>query len=193
MAHHLLERPRPPDLKKDDNPQTEEALAQLMARSPGKLGARYQRNISDGFNPFGASDFYISVYRGWVKIPKAGPYQFCTASNEASFSFLDGRKLVHWPGRHTEERGLRGEKNAQVELTAGLHYVEYYHEEVTLQQVSFLGWRPSGDKGEFAGIPDEIFTRPHTASVVAYETPSSGGRSPIRARDRRFHLARPEA
>ena len=167
-----LERPRPPaDSKKDDNPQTEEELAQLIARSPGKLGARYQRNISDGFNPFGASDFYISVYRGWIRIPQAGPYQFCTASNEASFSFLDGRKLVHWPGRHTEERGLRGEKNALVELTAGLHYIEYYHEEVTLQQVAFLGWRPSADPGEFSGIPDEIFTRPHAAKVVAYEKP----------------------
>jgi tetratricopeptide (TPR) repeat protein len=166
-----LERSRPADMKKDDNPQTEEELAQLIARSPGKLGARYQRNISDGFDPFGASDFYISLYRGWIRIPQAGPYQFCTASNEASFSFLDGKKLVHWPGRHTEERGLRGEKNALVELTAGLHYVEYYHEEVTLQQVAFLGWRPSGDKGEFSGIPDEIFTRPHAASVVAYETP----------------------
>ncbi len=168
-----LERPRPPtDNKKDDNPQNEEELAQLIARSPGKCGARYQRNISDGFNPFGASDFYISVYRGWLRIPKDGPYQFCTASNEASFSFLDGRKLVHWPGRHTEERGQRGEKNALVELNAGLHYIEYYHEEVTLQQVAFLGWRPSADAGEFSGIPDEIFTRPHAASVVAYETPS---------------------
>lgn len=167
-----LERPRPPaDNRKDDNPQTEEELAQMLARSPGKYGARYQRNISDGFNPFGPSDFYISVYRGWIRIPKAGPYQFCTASNEASFSFLDGKKLVHWPGRHTEERGLRGEKNALVELTAGLHYIEYYHEEVTLQQVAFLGWRPSGDMGEFSGIPDEVFTKPHTATVVAYETP----------------------
>jgi tetratricopeptide (TPR) repeat protein len=167
-----LERPRPADIKKDDNPNTEEELAQLIARSPGKVGARYQRNISDGYNPFGSSDFYISIYRGWVRIPKAGPYQFCTASNEASFSFLDGRKLVHWPGRHTEERGLRGEKNALVELSAGLHYIEYYHEEVTLQQMAFLGWRPSGDAGEFSGIPDEIFTRPHSAKVAAYETPN---------------------
>lgn len=170
-----LERPRPPaDNRKDDNPQTEEELAQMLARSPGKYGARYQSNISDGFNPFGPSDFYISVYRGWVHIPKDGPYQFCTASNEASFSFLDGKKLVHWPGRHTEERGLRGEKNALVELTAGLHYIEYYHEEVTLQQVAFLGWRPSADMGEFSGIPDEVFVRPHTANVVAYETPQGG-------------------
>ena len=153
----------------DDNPKTVEELAKMLAASPRKLGARYQRNISDGFNPFGSSDYYMSVYRGWIKIPTAGKYQFCTASNEASFSFLDGKELIHWPGRHTEERGLRGEKNALVDLTAGLHYIEYYHEEVTLQQVAFLGWRPSADQGPFSGIPDEIFTRPHAADVVSYD------------------------
>jgi hypothetical protein len=172
LVFGTIERPRqttPPAEQVDDNPKTVEELAKMLAASPRKLGARYQRNISDGFNPFGSSDYYMSVYRGWIKIPAAGKYQFCTASNEASFSFLDGKELIHWPGRHTEERGQRGEKNALVELTAGLHYIEYYHEEVTLQQVAFLGWRPSEDAGPFSGIPDEIFTRPHTADVVNYE------------------------
>ena len=40
-----------------------------------------------------------------------------------------------------------GEVNTPVQLTAGLHYVEYYHEEVTLEQMAFLGWRPSADAG----------------------------------------------
>jgi PKD repeat protein len=152
-----------------DNPTTVEEMAKLIAASPFKHGARYQRRIADGYNPFGSSDYYISVYRGWINIPKAGKYQFCTASNEASFSFLDGKELVHWPGRHTAERGLHGEKNASVELTAGLHYLEYYHEEVTLEQMAFLGWRPSGDPGAFSGIPEEIYTTPHEAVVVRYE------------------------
>ena len=172
LVYATIARPHPPEgSKKDDNPETEEELASLIAASPGRYGARYQRQISDGYNPFGSSDYYISLYRGWINIPEAGAYQFCTASNEASFSFLDGKPLVHWPGRHTEERGLRGEKNALVNLTAGLHYIEYYHEEVTLQQVAFLGWRPSGDPGEFSAIPESVFTRPHAAEVQAYSTP----------------------
>ncbi|MBI5757355.1 MAG: PKD domain-containing protein [Planctomycetales bacterium] len=172
LVFGTVERPRqsgPAAEQPDDNPKTVDELAKMLAASPRKLGARYQHNISDGFNPFGSSDYYMSLYRGWIKIPAAGKYQFCTASNEASFSFLDGKELIHWPGRHTEERGLRGEKNALVELTAGLHYIEYYHEEVTLQQVAFLGWRPSADQGPFSGIPDEVFTRPHTADVLSYE------------------------
>jgi tetratricopeptide (TPR) repeat protein len=154
-----------------DNPKTVEEMAKLIAASPYKHGARYQRRISDGYNSFGSSDYYISVYRGWMRIPAAGKYQFCTASNEASFSFLDGKPLVHWPGRHTAEKGMHGEKNTLVELTAGRHYIEYYHEEVTLDQMAFLGWRPSGDPGPFSAIPESVYPAPHEAVVTRHEDP----------------------
>src|SRR5262249_21639379 len=62
---------RPPG----DNPKTVADMAKLLAASPGKHGARYQRHLADGYNPFGSSDYYMSVYRGWIQIPKAGKYQ----------------------------------------------------------------------------------------------------------------------
>jgi tetratricopeptide (TPR) repeat protein len=153
------------------NPMTSDEMAKLIAGSPTAYGARFQRRIADGYNPFGPSDMYMSVYRGWIRIPKAGRYEFCTASNEGSFSFLDGKELVHWPGRHTEERGRLGEFHAAIELAAGPHYIEYYHEEVYLQQMAFLGWRPPGAE-RFVGIPESLFTAPHGGEVLAYETPS---------------------
>jgi tetratricopeptide (TPR) repeat protein len=163
LVYTTLQRPEGP------NPKTVPEMAKLVAGSRAKHGARYQRKISDGYNPFGSSDYYISIYRGWIQIPKAGKYQFCTISNEASFSFLDGKELVHWPGRHTVERGIHGEKNAAVELAAGLHYIEYYHEEVTLEQMAFLGWRPSADQGPFSPIPESVYSAPHHAVVARYE------------------------
>lgn len=154
-----------------DNPKTVDELAAMLAASPAADGARYQSGIADGFNPFGSSDDYISIYRGWLLIPAAGRYRFCTASNEASFSFLDGQELIHWPGRHTADRGIHGEKNAARELTAGWHYVEYYHEEVALQQMAFLGWNsPDAPNEQFTGIPESVFPAPHEAVVMAYET-----------------------
>jgi tetratricopeptide (TPR) repeat protein len=152
-----------------DNPRTVPEMAALIAGSKAKYGARYQRRVSDGYNLFGPSDYYISIYRGWVWVPAAGRYQFCTASNEASFSFLDGKELVHWPGRHTADRGARGEVNVTVELTAGLHYLEYYHEEVTLEQMAFLGWIPPGGGPGFSAIPESFYTAPHNAVVTGYE------------------------
>jgi tetratricopeptide (TPR) repeat protein len=164
LVYGTIQRPEGP------NPKTVPEMAALIAGSPAKHGARYQRKISDGYNPFGSSDYYISIYRGWMQIPNAGKYQFCTISNEASFSFLDGKPLVHWPGRHTVDRGIHGEKHAVVDLASGLHYIEYYHEEVTLEQMAFLGWRPSGDPGSFSAIPESIYTAPHAAVVTRYET-----------------------
>jgi tetratricopeptide (TPR) repeat protein len=167
LVYTTIQRPE------GENPKTVQEMAKLIAGSQAKHGARYQRKISDGYNPFGSSDYYISIYRGWMRIPKAGKYQFCTISNEASFSFLDGKELVHWPGRHTVERGIHGEKNTLVDLSAGLHYIEYYHEEVTLEQMAFLGWRPSGDPGPFSAIPESIYTAPHAAVVTRYENAQS--------------------
>jgi tetratricopeptide (TPR) repeat protein len=146
-------------------------MRKLIADSRALYGARYQRQVAEGYNLFGPSDYYISCYRGWVNVPKAGKYQFCTVSNEASFSFIDGKELIHWPGRHTVDRGIRGEVNALHDLTAGLHYVEYYHEEVTLEQMAYLGWRPSADPGAFSPIPASFFTAAHEGSVKAYESP----------------------
>jgi tetratricopeptide (TPR) repeat protein len=165
FVYQTLQRPE------GDNPRTIAEMAKLIEGSKVRYGARYQRQVADGYNPFGPSDYYISIYRGWINIPKAGKYQFCTISNEASFSFLDGKELIHWPGRHTVDRGARGEVHVQVELTAGLHHLEYYHEEVTLEQMAYLGWRPSGDAGPFSPIPESIYTAPHVAEVTRYEDP----------------------
>ncbi len=168
-----------------DNPRSVAEMTKLIEGSKTKYGARYQRRVADGYNSFGPSDYYISIYRGWINIPKAGKYQFCTVSNEASFSFLDGKELIHWPGRHTVDRGARGEVNAAVDLTAGLHYLEYYHEEVTLEQMAYLGWRPAADAGPLRRSPTAS-SRPRMrawrpATRIAKERGRSSSRSsPIR-------------
>ncbi|MEX0654761.1 MAG: PKD domain-containing protein [Phycisphaeraceae bacterium] len=155
------------------NPDTPDDFAALLTHAPGPDGAAYRRNIADGYNPFGDSDHYLSVYRGWLRLPAAGRWGFATASNEASFSFLDGEELVHWAGRHTEERGQHGEKNVERELDAGLHYVEYYHEEVLLYQMAFLAYKPPGEP-HYVGIPNNLFVQPHRAQVVRYEQREHG-------------------
>lgn len=168
LVYTTLRRPE------GDNPKTVDEFTAMLAASPSKDGARYQRRISDGFNPFGSSDNYLSLYRGWLRVETPGRYQFCTASNEASFSFLDGKELVHWPGRHTAERGIHGEKNAAVELTAGWHYIEYYHEEVALQQMAFLGWSlPGAPQERFDAIPESAFPAPHEG-IATYESRTGG-------------------
>ncbi|MBI1367707.1 MAG: PKD domain-containing protein [Planctomycetes bacterium] len=154
-----------------ENPMSTAQMADLIAQSPGPDGADVVQNISHGLNPFGDSDYYISVYRGYLRIDKAGDYGLCTASNEASFSFMDGADLVHWPGRHTEQRGKYGEFNTHRTLSPGMHYVTYLHEEVLLYQTAFLGWRPPGAV-RFDKIPESMWAIAATANVARYETPA---------------------
>ena len=35
--------------------------------------------------------------------------------------------------------------------------------------MAYLGWRPSGDAGNFSPIPESFYTAPHAAVVTAYE------------------------
>ena len=49
-----------------------------------------------------------------------------------------------------------------------MHYIEYYHEEVLLYQIAFLGYKPP--EGEYyIGIPDHLFPQPNPAKVLRYE------------------------
>lgn len=150
------------------NPETTAEMAAMIARSPAFDGGGIRANISDAYNPWGDTDNFISVYRGWLRVPSPGSYAFCTASNEASFSFLDGKELVHWPGRHTEARGTYGEINATRDVS-GLHYVVYIHENAAMQSVAFLGVRTPGAKA-FGAIPNDWFARPNTARLLRTET-----------------------
>lgn len=161
----LQTRRRPPE---PDNPMNVEQLAELIDASPRADGAAYHDNIADGANPFGHSYNYISLYRGWIEIPDTGAWAFCTISNDGSFSFLDGEALIHWPGRHTTERGRGGQFNTERDLDARRYYVEYYHEDTSLHQMAFLGWRPPGQP-RFEAIPDAMFVQPHRAEVRRYE------------------------
>ncbi len=152
-----------------ENPRSVEQMQALLDASPALDGGEYVANVSHGVNPFGDSDHFISVYRGWMRLPRDGTFGFCTASNEASFSFLGGAELVHWPGRHTEKRGQYAEKSREHSLRSGLRYLEYYHEEVLLYQVAFLGVKaPGADR--YWSIPDDWFPQPRKARVIRYET-----------------------
>ncbi len=182
-----MRRPVPEDLT--DNPRSVADMKRLIESSPGLDGAGYRHNISDSLNPFGDSDYFISVYRGWIKLPDAGKYSFCTASNEASFSFMNGKELVHWPGRHTEERGRHGQKSKAHELDAGLHHVSYYHEDVLLYQLAFLGYQPPGAEHHL-GIPDVLFPQPHRAVVDRYEL--AGGTRALALRPELMDSVQPE-
>ncbi|MBN2445100.1 MAG: PKD domain-containing protein, partial [Phycisphaerae bacterium] len=149
------------------HPETIGAFRALLRRSELE-GAAYRPAISDGFNPFGSSEEYLSVYDAYLRIDNAGEYGFCTVSDDGSWLYINNRLVVEWPGAHSFEGSERGEHSGVVRLTEGIVHVEYYHEEGDGGQMAFVGWKPPDDD-RYSAIPRQQWPAVRTAGVAQYE------------------------
>lgn len=133
-----------------------EGMRHVLDRANYQFGAGYRKNIYDGFNPFGEPDNFVSRYTAWFRAPRPGTYLFATISDDASFLQVDGKMVAQWPGYHTAHGGRRGEHRGKIDLTAGLHKLEYYHLEFSHTQTMIAAWRPPGDK-DLSIMPEGAF------------------------------------
>lgn len=158
---------RPDDVP---SPETLDAMNTLLTQAvTTPQGGGYRTSISDSVNPFGSSYAYVSVYRGWIKLPTSGKWVFSTASSDASFSFFDGKKLVHWPGRHQYHQGNRGEFQTTITAEAGLHFISYYHEFRNHRPMAFLGIGHIGQR-RLHELSSTYVPEPRAGVVTRYET-----------------------
>ncbi len=135
----------------------------------GKIGQRE--------NLMGNDDDYMSCYIGWLKIPKEEKIFFCTVSDEGSSFSIDGKTVASWPGLHTRDGGAKGQYGNDVEMSAGLHKVEYFHFEKTGVQEANLCWRTGLDPASLKVpncVPDKFFT--HSATVTIKDARYRDGR-----------------
>jgi len=110
------------------------------------FGRGFVRAVFHGANPFGRSDNYLSLYTGYFTVDADGSYTFATASDDASFLYVDGKLVAAWPGRHTVWKGARGRYRGTVTLKKGVHAFRYEHVEYTGDQVAAAYIRGPGDK-----------------------------------------------
>ena len=138
----------------------------LLRKATERFGEGPRRQINDPENPFGPSDEFISIYRGTLYCPVAGAYGFATDSDDASFLLIDERLVVNWPGGHAPSGKF--DHFGTVNLTAGLHKIEYYHVQAGGGTLAKAGWRPPGEN-EFILIPEHAFAGELRARTVALE------------------------
>ncbi len=139
----------------------------LLKRIKKVYGRGFVDKIWHGLNPYGPDDNYISVYRGYLKIEKEGIYEIATASDEASFIFIDGELVTEWPGYHSVRGGLYGEYSGPVLLNAGLHKITYYHMERGGAQFMMAAWKKPGQK-KFEIIPAAFYLHPAQSEELSY-------------------------
>ena len=157
---------------KEVHPETLAELRKLI-RTVEMQGACFCGGVADGFNRFGPSDHYISVYEGYLQIDEPGTYAFCTVSDDGSWLRVNDRTVLEWPGLHGWGGAERGQKSAEVKLSKGVAQVQYYHEEGTGAQMAFLGWKPPNAERLWSIPPDKwLSVRPaRTGTFEARDKP----------------------
>ncbi len=140
------------------NPVSWAAMQRILQKSTYVYGRGYRPKIFDGYNPFGPNEDYVSIYRGWLLAPVSGRYTFCTASDDASFMFIDGKLVCQWPGYHGAGAGLWGRFSGTIVLDKGMHRIEYYHLQAKDASACVAGWKqPGQEKKDVSLIPDWAF------------------------------------
>ncbi len=149
------------------------AELETMVRSVRSVyGGGYRPAIFDGYNPYGPSDDYVSVYTAYLRISQAGVYGFATNSDDSSALYVDGTLVASFPGIH-EATARRGERSGRASLNSGVHILTYYHVEYTGPQATTAAWRRPEEKF-FTPIPAEAFVPISKSRITAIE--DRGGR-----------------
>lgn len=119
--------------------QMKESLDQAKS---SVMGRQYVPNVFHGYNPFGETVNYLSLYTGWLAIPSAGDYVFATTSDDASFLFIDDNLVVSWEGSH---RAMPYAARFEIVrgMTPGLHKFAYYHAQALDAAAAVAAWLPA--------------------------------------------------
>jgi len=150
------------------NPVNWPAMEQILSRSTTLHGGATWGRVYDAMNPFGPSDNFVSEYRGFIRIPKAGKWVFYTASDEASFLFVGDRLVAQSPGWHGAGQGAWARFKGTVKLAEGFHPFRYVHVERTGSQVMAAYWLAPGAKKAVV-IPTSAFPAHRTVEVLTHE------------------------
>jgi TolA-binding protein len=153
------------------NPKQMNALVKASGPSFGKW---FVPRVFQGYNLFGPSEAYVSIYSGTLHVPKPGDYQFATTSDDASYMVVAGKVAASKPrwGRGPADARFSGKPMA---LKAGAHAFTYYHVEGTHMQFCVAAWKPPGDK--FHLIPASAFPGVFTGKLTGLKV--SGAPIPI--------------
>jgi len=111
--------------------------------------------IDGSGNPYGADDYYLTIFSGSLVIETGGTYEFSVDGDDAVEVIIDGTVVAGWYGGHgscgcTDHKG-------SIYLAAGSHTLEFRHQEKTGGDSYYLRWKgPDSDK-EWKKVPDDSF------------------------------------
>ena len=135
-------------------------------------GARFEKKIYSGWNPFGPKKNSLHWYSAFINIPNAGKWTFFSASTDASFILIDGKLVVNSPYRKWVRNGQEGKIRGSVELTKGVHRLDYLHANSNSGYCYAIAaiLPPGTKKRKYHIIPETSYTQTLTATAGPLQT-----------------------
>jgi hypothetical protein len=84
--------------------------------------------IFEGGNRFGPQRNLLLHFHGYFSAAANEHLDFAAVSTDSSFVLVDGKEVVEWPGAHDPGGGMREEHQGGVDVTAGMHELDYYND-----------------------------------------------------------------
>ena len=136
-----------------------DALVNTYAVDSRKFGEGIANDIDGSGNPYGANDYYLTIFRGVIRIDSGGNYQFAVDGDDAVEVIIDDTVIADWYGGHG--RCNCTSHNGSVHLNAGYHTLEFRQQEWTGGDNYYLYWQAPG-AGSYEIVP---------AAVLFHEAP----------------------
>ena len=135
-------------------------------------GARFEKKIYSGWNPFGPKKDSLHWYSAFINIPNNGKWTFFSASTDASFVLVDGKLVVNSPYRKWVRTGQEGKFKGTIELTKGVHRLDYLHANSNSAYCYAITaiLPPGTKKRKYHVIPETSFTEILTATTGPLQT-----------------------
>jgi len=133
---------------------THDAARRVLANATKPLGADFRPSIFLGHNPFGPQTGVASRFTGYLKVPRNDRYTLIISSRNASFLSVDDKPAISNGGWHRPQRDYS--KQAELDLTAGLHKIEMLHVSISASPVVVLAWLPDGRR-RAQPVPESAF------------------------------------
>ena len=126
-------------------------------------GSQNASQINGSDNPFGADDYFLTIFSGEIVVTTGGTYTFAVDGDDAVEFMIDGAPVAAWYGPHGKCSCKT--HTGSITLSAGHHVIEYRHHEMTGDANYYLYWNgpDSGSSwqlvpsGHFSGLTQTVY------------------------------------
>ena len=146
----------------DSYPENHQEYVDLVAQfanSTHLQGSGSVATINGVGNPFGPDDYYLNIFEGTLRISNPGTYEFAVDGDDAVELMIDGTVVADFYGAHG--RCNCTSHSGTIYLAAGVHSLEFRHQERGGDDSYYLYWRGTASGLDvdttFQIVPAEAF------------------------------------